>query len=136
MVASATQNEQTTGVELRATPAGFTVEITHAFPLSDLDVFVSVRTPQRVRTLLDTDGDRVADHVFETPLKFCDADGDGVITRDSGDLLVLEPDNATVIQPGVALDCGPEERRAVAERIVGQLSGAGRSFAGNLDKRR
>lgn len=122
------------GVEMTPTAAGYAVDITPHFPLTDHRMFSDVTSPVRVRTLLDTDGDSVSDHVVTTPLKFLDVDGNGVI--EPGDRLVLEPSHAEVIQPGTPLDFGPEERAVVCGRIVAQLSGAGRSYPASLMDRR
>ncbi len=97
--------------------------LTRCFPMTDIDVLIPPAGGfHHVRTLIDTNGDTIADHEFVTPLVFVDLNDNGVLDRE-GDGLLLRPTTAKVIQDGVALTVGEEQRRAVCERIVSQLGG-------------
>lgn len=100
---------------------GFMVRLTGQFPLSDLDILMPPCGPLQVRTLIDTDGDSIADHEAVSELTFHDLDGDGVLERDD-DALRIRTRNVSVIQP-VPFDFDGADRAATAKRVVFALGG-------------
>jgi hypothetical protein len=79
-----------------------------SWPRTELPVI-----PTAQRTMHDVTGDGVADVILTTRITLRDMDGNG-----EADALHFRVVNGEVIQPDVALDCGPQEREQAIRRVI------------------